>query len=179
MGRSGSVAYKIFTALGRSSWCRVWLEIYSKESRIQYQFSKYPGSAYVFLIIVKNCKIFLYSYTIYFQQVQHIATATLVWLWSRHDLQRRLVPIVIGMLILTVYRPLVLDFLTSFLLAGPWWTLIIKAITTLFISATTLHIYAGLAYSIGIFWATYLYTIFIPFVQLHWRMTSIPFSNDV
>jgi hypothetical protein len=83
--------------------------------------------------------------------VQHIATATLVWLWSRHDLQRRLFPIVIGMLVLTVYRPLVLDFLTSFLLAGPWWTLIIKAITTLFISATTLHIYAGLAYSIGIF----------------------------
>ncbi|XP_020297039.1 transmembrane protein 147 [Pseudomyrmex gracilis] len=83
--------------------------------------------------------------------VQHITTAALVWLWSRHDLQRSLFPIVVGMLILTVYKSLVLDFLTSILLTGPWWMLVIKAITTLFMGATTLQIYAGLAHSIGIF----------------------------
>ncbi|XP_015173152.1 PREDICTED: transmembrane protein 147 [Polistes dominula] len=83
--------------------------------------------------------------------VQHITTATLVWLWSRHDLKRSLVPIVICMLLLTVYRPLVLDCLTSLLLAGSWSTLVIKALTTLIMGVITLHIYAGLAYAIGIF----------------------------
>lgn len=83
--------------------------------------------------------------------MQHITTATLVWLWSRHDLRRGLVPVVVGMLVLTVYRPLILDSLSLILLAGPWSTLIIKAITTFFIGVTTLHIYAGLAHSIGIF----------------------------
>ncbi|KAI4489459.1 hypothetical protein M0802_011131 [Mischocyttarus mexicanus] len=83
--------------------------------------------------------------------VQHITTATLVWLWSRHDLKRSLVPIVICMLLLTVYRPLVLDCLTSLLLAGAWSTLVVKALTTLIMGVITLHIYAGLAYAIGIF----------------------------
>lgn len=83
--------------------------------------------------------------------VQHITTATLVWLWSRHDLRRGLVPIVVSMLLLTVYRSMILEFLTSLLLAGPWSSLFIKATTTLFMGATTLHMYAGLAHSIGIF----------------------------
>ncbi|XP_053978912.1 BOS complex subunit TMEM147 [Hylaeus anthracinus] len=83
--------------------------------------------------------------------VQHITTAALVWLWSRHDLKRGLVPVVIGMLVLTVYRPLILDFFTMLFLTGPCATLIVKAITTFIMGATTLHIYAGLAHSIGIF----------------------------
>ncbi|XP_057325896.1 BOS complex subunit TMEM147 [Microplitis mediator] len=83
--------------------------------------------------------------------IQHISTATLVWLWSRHDLKKSLVPLVISMLLLTVYRPLILDLLTSLLLAGPWSSLLIKAVTTLFMGAVTLHIYAGFAHSIGIF----------------------------
>ncbi|XP_008552104.1 transmembrane protein 147 [Microplitis demolitor] len=83
--------------------------------------------------------------------VQHISTATLVWLWSRHDLKKSLVPLVISMLLLTVYRPLILDLLTSLLLAGPWSSLLIKAVTTLSMGVVTLHIYAGFAHSIGIF----------------------------
>ncbi|XP_060821616.1 BOS complex subunit TMEM147 isoform X1 [Bombus pascuorum] len=83
--------------------------------------------------------------------VQHITTATLVWLWSRHDLKRSLVPIVTGMLILTVYRPLILDFLLVFFLTGPWLALIVKATITFIMGVTTLYMYAGLAYSIGIF----------------------------
>lgn len=83
--------------------------------------------------------------------VQHITTATLVWLWSRHDLKRGLVPLVVSMLLLTVYRPLILDLLMSLLLAGPWSSLLIKAVTTLFMGSITLHMYAGLAQAIGIF----------------------------
>ncbi|XP_076174103.1 BOS complex subunit TMEM147 [Ptiloglossa arizonensis] len=83
--------------------------------------------------------------------VQHITTAALVWLWSRHDLRRGLVPVVVGMLVLTVYRPLILDFFTMLFLTCPCATLIVKATTTFIMGATTLHIYAGLAHSIGIF----------------------------
>ncbi|KAK1126428.1 hypothetical protein K0M31_005066 [Melipona bicolor] len=83
--------------------------------------------------------------------VQHVTTATLVWLWSRHDLKRSLVPIVVGMLILTVYRPLILDFFLVVFLTGPWSALIVKAATTFIMGITTLYIYAGLAHSIGIF----------------------------
>lgn len=74
-----------------------------------------------------------------------------MWLWSRHDLKRGLVPIVIGMLILTIYRPLILDFLIVISLTGPWSTLVVKAITTFIMGITTLYMYAGLAHSIGIF----------------------------
>ncbi|KOX68187.1 hypothetical protein WN51_06081 [Melipona quadrifasciata] len=83
--------------------------------------------------------------------VQHVTTATLVWLWSRHDLKRSLVPIVVGMLILTIYRPLILDFFLVVFLTGPWSALIVKAATTFIMGITTLYMYAGLAHSIGIF----------------------------
>ncbi|XP_017878003.1 transmembrane protein 147 [Ceratina calcarata] len=83
--------------------------------------------------------------------VQHVTTATLVWLWSRHDLKRSFVPVVVGMLILTIYRPLILDFLIVFFLTGPWSTLIVKAVTTFVMGVATLYMYAGLARSIGIF----------------------------
>ncbi|XP_012270511.1 transmembrane protein 147 [Orussus abietinus] len=83
--------------------------------------------------------------------VQHINTATLVWLWSRHDLYRGLVPIVIGMLLLTVYRLFIIEIFISFFLVSPWTTLLVKAFATLIMGATTLHIYADLAHSIGIF----------------------------
>lgn len=145
MGRSRSAAYKIFVALDRSTRRWVRLEIHSKESRVEHQFGK------DFITMRKLIQIQENLYAFCSWQVQHITTATLVWLWSRHDLRRGLVPIVVGMLVLTVYRPLMLDFFSSFLLTGPWSTLIIKAITTFFIGATTLHIYAGLAHSIGIF----------------------------
>ncbi|KAF7991499.1 hypothetical protein HCN44_008811 [Aphidius gifuensis] len=83
--------------------------------------------------------------------IQHITTACLVWLWSRHDLRRVLVPLVITMLILTVYRPLTVDILSSMLLISPWTSLLIKAIVTLGTGGITLNLYSGLANSIGIF----------------------------
>ncbi|XP_011500103.1 PREDICTED: transmembrane protein 147 [Ceratosolen solmsi marchali] len=83
--------------------------------------------------------------------VQHITTATLVWLWSRHDLKQSLVPVVVSMLLLTVYRPLISDFLIMSFTIGPWSALFIKAIAATIMGTLTLHIYAALAYTIGIF----------------------------
>ncbi|XP_058802337.1 BOS complex subunit TMEM147 [Phymastichus coffea] len=83
--------------------------------------------------------------------VQHITTATLVWLWSRHDLKRSLVPVVVFMLVVTVFKPLIADFLIASFLIGPWSMLFIKAASAIVMGAVTLHIYTALAYSIGIF----------------------------
>ncbi|KAJ8668845.1 hypothetical protein QAD02_000104 [Eretmocerus hayati] len=83
--------------------------------------------------------------------VQHITTATLVWLWSRHDLKQSLVPIVVSMLLITVYKPFIFDFLGASFMIGAWSTLFIKAICATVMGAMTLHIYAALAHSIGIF----------------------------
>lgn len=83
--------------------------------------------------------------------IQHITTASLVWLWSRHDLRRTLVPVVIGMLLLTVYRPLTIDLSSSVVLINPWTSLLIKTIATLLTGAITLNIYSGLANAVGIF----------------------------
>uniref|UniRef100_A0A0A9YXN6 BOS complex subunit TMEM147 n=1 Tax=Lygus hesperus TaxID=30085 RepID=A0A0A9YXN6_LYGHE len=82
--------------------------------------------------------------------VQHITTGTLVWLWTRHDLKKSLVPIVSTMLLLAAYRTFIIDLLLSSDI-GAWTVLSIKAGYTLCLAVPTLKIYAGIAASIGIF----------------------------
>ncbi|CAH0561311.1 unnamed protein product [Brassicogethes aeneus] len=83
--------------------------------------------------------------------VQHIVTATLVWLWSRHDLKSNLKTIVTVLLVFLSYKPLLLDLIVKMLMAGPWMGLLIKALVTGVTGFLTLIIYAGLAQVIGIF----------------------------
>lgn len=83
--------------------------------------------------------------------VQHISTVTLIWLWTRNDLQNKLKPIVTALLLFSSYKPLLFELLTKILIEGPWITLLIKATITLVVSGFTLIIYAGLAQAIGIF----------------------------
>nr|CAH7729498.1 unnamed protein product [Callosobruchus chinensis] len=83
--------------------------------------------------------------------VQHIVTATLVWLWSRHDLHNNLRTIVTVMLVLTAYKTLLLDLLIATVNAGPWMGLLIKAAVTFVYGFSTLVIYGGLARVIGLF----------------------------
>ncbi|KAJ8919531.1 hypothetical protein NQ315_002152 [Exocentrus adspersus] len=83
--------------------------------------------------------------------VQHIVTATLVWLWSRHDLKKNLKTVVTVLLVFTSYKSLLLDLLIANLGAGAWFGLLVKAMVTMFYGFVTLAIYAGLAQVIGIF----------------------------
>lgn len=82
---------------------------------------------------------------------QHIATATLIWLWTRHDLKKNFKPVVTVLLLFSSYKVLLLDFLFKMFVVGPWIALLIKALVTVVIGGFTLTIYAGLAQSIGIF----------------------------
>lgn len=83
--------------------------------------------------------------------VQHIATVTLIWLWTRNDLKANLKPVVTALLFASSYKGLLLDILFRIFLTSPWLALLSKAFVTLAIGGFTLTIYAGLAQSIGIF----------------------------
>lgn len=76
--------------------------------------------------------------------VQHISTATLVWLFTRNNLNKAIRPFVIFLLAATVLKPLWLDStLTALNLGvGPWISLVIKALCTIFNGLLTLNVYS-------------------------------------
>lgn len=81
--------------------------------------------------------------------VQHLSTATLLWLFTRHDLNAKYKPLVTFLLIATPFKVLWLDGVLRFVTIGIWATLAFKAFATVCIGLLTLHIYAGLAQAIG------------------------------
>ncbi|TMW47824.1 hypothetical protein DOY81_007097 [Sarcophaga bullata] len=82
--------------------------------------------------------------------VQHITTATLIWLFTRHDLNKALKPVVTLLLVITIFKGVWLDGFLSVLSFGPWSTIAVKALVSALIGFVTLHVYAGLAQKIGI-----------------------------
>jgi len=82
--------------------------------------------------------------------IQHLTTATLLWLFTRHDLNTKYKPIVTLLLIATPYKVIWLDAVLKVLISGVWTALAFKALATCSIGFVTLLIYAGLAQSIGI-----------------------------
>ncbi|XP_030384261.1 transmembrane protein 147 [Scaptodrosophila lebanonensis] len=82
--------------------------------------------------------------------IQHITTATLIWLFTRHDLNKAYKPIVTLLLVVTIFKGVWLDGLLHVLAIGPWSTIAIKALVAAIIGFCSLHIYTGLAQQIGI-----------------------------
>lgn len=82
--------------------------------------------------------------------VQHITTATLIWLFTRHDLNKALKPLVSLLLAVTVFKGVWLEGMLHILAIGPWLTVAVKALVAAVIGFCTLHIYSGLAQQIGI-----------------------------
>jgi len=82
--------------------------------------------------------------------VQHITTATLIWLFTRHDLNKALKPLVSLLLAVTVFKGVWLEGMLHILTLGPWLTVAVKALVAAIIGFCTLHIYSGLAQQIGI-----------------------------
>ncbi|XP_065093299.1 BOS complex subunit TMEM147 [Ochlerotatus camptorhynchus] len=82
--------------------------------------------------------------------VQHLTTATLLWLFSRHDLDKKFVPLVIVLLVTISFRGVWLEGTLQALSTGPWFGLALKALVTACIGFVTLHVYSGLAQSIGL-----------------------------
>ncbi|GIX92958.1 transmembrane protein 147 [Caerostris darwini] len=73
--------------------------------------------------------------------VHHITTATLVWLWSRHDLRRTHLPVVMLLLVVGCYRPVITELFNSVLGLGAWSILAMKASGAISIALLAMHIY--------------------------------------
>lgn len=77
--------------------------------------------------------------------LQHIATATLVWLYSRHDLHKSLLPVVVALMGLACYRPLITEILIHAVGLGSWTLLVTKAVFTSSVGLIAMQVYLGLA----------------------------------
>lgn len=93
---------------------------------------------------------FLFLFIQFLFQIQHLTTATLIWLFTRHDLNIKYKPIVTLLLIATPFKVLWLDTLLKTVISGLWSLLAFKALATCSIGILTLHIYADLAQTIGL-----------------------------
>ncbi|XP_015919262.1 BOS complex subunit TMEM147 isoform X1 [Parasteatoda tepidariorum] len=76
--------------------------------------------------------------------VHHITTATLVWLWSRHDLRKTHLPVVVLLLVIGCYRPLITELFHTILGLGAWSILAVKASSAVSIALISMHIYFSL-----------------------------------
>lgn len=79
--------------------------------------------------------------------LHHITTATLVWLYSRTDLNRMFLPVVVALLAFSCYRPLIIEVLTQFIGLSAWMMLLMKALLTASVGMIALQIYVGLSSS--------------------------------
>ncbi|XP_046852162.1 transmembrane protein 147-like [Xenia sp. Carnegie-2017] len=79
--------------------------------------------------------------------IHHIATATLVWLWSRKDLQRSFLPVLVAFMALCSFKPLVIEFLSFTFGIQSWNLLILKGAFTGCVGIVALQIYLGLTTS--------------------------------
>ncbi|XP_064617629.1 BOS complex subunit TMEM147-like [Liolophura sinensis] len=90
-------------------------------------------------------KYILMSFDSNVSLVHHICTAMLVWLYSRSDLQKSLVPVVLSLLALTSFRPLIVEILIHAVGLGSWTLLLAKALFTLCTGLIALQIYLGMS----------------------------------
>jgi len=60
-------------------------------------------------IVLLQLTVCIYRYCVYLQ-LHHITTATLVWLYSRTDLNKMFLPVVVALLAFSCYRPLIIEY---------------------------------------------------------------------
>lgn len=75
--------------------------------------------------------------------VHHIATATLIWLWSRNDLKKSVFPVVGTLLMFSCYKPLFVELIAGTTHLGSWSVLAFRSLTTIIMGLTTLQLYVG------------------------------------
>lgn len=148
MGYSRSYFIQRIVVVGGCTRCRIQLDLHSKVLGLEYfigkqLFASNTGENDVWNIFNSFCFYCLI-------QIQHLTTATLIWLFTRHDLNNKFKPIVTLLLIATPFKLLWTDILLKTVISGLWTLLAFKALITCCIGVATLHIYTDLAQSIGI-----------------------------
>lgn len=78
-----------------------------------------------------------------------IAMTCLLWLFSRHDLNRKLVPVVTFLLLAIAFRAVWLDGSLILMGVGSWTSLLIKGLVAVFgFGMPTLYLYTSMSQSI-------------------------------
>ncbi len=76
--------------------------------------------------------------------VHYITLACLVWLWTRRDVQKSVVPVIVTLGAICSYKSLILDSLVQAFSLGVWTALAYKALSTVLLGLVTLQLYVGM-----------------------------------
>ena len=76
--------------------------------------------------------------------LHYITISCLVWLWTRREVQKSIVPVLIIVCFMCSYKGLVLDWLVQNFDMGAWSALGYKAASTVGLSLVTLQMYVGM-----------------------------------
>ncbi|XP_059151934.1 BOS complex subunit TMEM147-like [Physella acuta] len=76
--------------------------------------------------------------------IHHISVAMLVWMYSRSDLQKSSLPVVVTLLGLACYRPLIVEILMQAVGLGSWMLLLAKAGFTSIVALISLQMYLSI-----------------------------------
>ena len=89
-------------------------------------------------------KLYFNATLFYFSLLHHITLAALVWLWTRREIQRSVVPVLVIVGLVCSYKSLILDWLVHSFALGTWTALVYKAVSTFGLSLVTLQMYVGM-----------------------------------
>merc|ERR1719491_1647596 len=76
--------------------------------------------------------------------LHHITLAALVWLWTRREIQKSVVPVLLIVGLVCSYKGLILDLLVHNFALGTWTALVYKAVSTFGLTLVTLQMYVGM-----------------------------------
>merc|ERR1719411_2610057 len=76
--------------------------------------------------------------------IHYVTLSCLVWLWTRRDIQKSVVPVLIVLAVMCSYKTLILDFIVDSFALGSWTALAYKALATLSLALVTLQMYVGM-----------------------------------
>nr|XP_002131375.1 transmembrane protein 147-like [Ciona intestinalis] len=72
-----------------------------------------------------------------------LAMSSLVWMWSRNDINRSILPIITTLLALCVFRNPIIELLLHVYVLHGWTLLVLKALFTFSVAAVSLQFYLG------------------------------------
>ena len=93
------------------------------------------------MLIKVHCKLIFYFFS---SLLHHITLAALVWLWTRREIQKSVVPVLLIVGLVCSYKGLILDLLVHNFALGTWTALVYKAVSTFGLSLVTLQMYVGM-----------------------------------
>ena len=84
--------------------------------------------------------------------IHYVTLSCLVWLWTRRDIQKSVVPVLIVLGFMCSYKTLILDWIVDSFALGSWTALGYKGLATLSLALVTLQMYVGMTALTDKYW---------------------------